>query len=169
MRPRLLALTLALTLAVAAHAAPLSAQLPISLDVSGGAARARGGPGVAGASFLSLTLLGLHARVGGEVLHTGESANGDRSLQTVAASAGVGFIMPGLLIVPRPYALVIGGQGLDWRESDHFRSLGVAAGVRGILSRLSVEVRYERLFQYGVRHQSLPKDVVGGLVGLKLF
>ena len=103
-------------LLLAVSAAPLHAQLPISVDVSGGPAKA-GGNGAGGAAFVSLTLVGIHARLGGEVFRTGASAGSDSSARTIASSAGVGLIMPGLLI-PRPYALIIGGQGIDWREND---------------------------------------------------
>lgn len=68
----------------------------------------------------------------------------------------------------RTYVLLGAAYGLDVRESDRVRALGVMAGIDHVHgTRLFIELRAERWWQYGPRHYELPAGVlalVGGVV-----
>ena len=155
-----------LALALGRVAAPVHAQ-DFGALIQGGAVIA-GAPGVAGTIVGTLEHRGFLARAGGPAVGTGKSADWEESTRAVASTLGVGLIGRSTT-GPRPYGLIVAGSGLDWRENDHFRSVGAVCGIENLRGRLSGEVRYERWIQHGPLHVRLPKHAVGAHLGLRLF
>lgn len=107
------------------------------------------------------------ARVDGQFVGTGGSADWESSARVASLGVSAGLVQRRAQESPRGYALLGAGLGLDPREGDEIRSLGVVVGVERT-TRFGIfgELRAERWLQHGPLHHDLPNYALTAVFGL---